>query len=163
MPCSGSAAGRHRTSGLGGRRFADEVLSISARYRLRPGETPLAFVRRRQRDIKQVLNRKGWWSQLWFKRVRAWDAHLDRHPESPAAKMRSWRGEGWLQSARALWANMRSTRDRPWTLTAGRTDTRVTPGRPQMRWHEGLRFADLGSAHPLEWPLRRQRRQTAAV
>jgi hypothetical protein len=134
-----------------------KFFGIAAGYRMHPSETPVAFVRRRQRTIKQVLHRRGWWSQLWFKRSRAWDAHLDRHPDSPAAKMRSWQGESWLESARAVWANIRTSRARPWTMTAGRTDTRVAPGRPQTRWHEGLRFAEQVCSRPFEWPLRRHR------
>jgi hypothetical protein len=114
------------------------MIAVCLKIRLQRHETLAAYVRRRNREISAVTRKCGEWSRMWWSRAAKWDDHLHRHPESPASIIASCHGPNWLLSLRAVWATISTNNPRAWSVTAGRTDTRVCAGRPQPRWRESI-------------------------
>ena len=100
-----------------------------------PGEAADAIFLRKARVAGRLVARMGSWSQLHFKRVLSWQTHLERTRNSvtPVAQLISFHGAEWLQQ-RGL--AMQSP-----SVDAGRTGTRLLPGRVAVRWHDGVRWA----------------------
>ena len=77
---------------------------------------------------------------VWCERVIGWHDHVQRALiyNHPCARLLNYHDLTWLQHKRAEWVSEHDTRN---TLLAGRTGTRATGGRPQMRWAQGLDIA----------------------
>ena len=119
------------------------MVAICCRERPLPGEDPLTFLRRRRRSAAGVCKRTGKWSTWWFRRACAWDQHLSRHENqrSWAARLRTFRGRTWLQERRAAFLGTATGNSQVGSCNAGRTGTRTFPGRPYVRWHDGIEYA----------------------
>lgn len=111
------------------------MVAILLGTRKEPGETPEGFVRRRGRQAGQVAARDGLWSERCAKRVIAWHDHLQRERNHHAwpAQLLKWHGEEWLQQRRAMQNSA--------SVFAGRTATRLSAGKVQCRWHDGVATA----------------------
>ena len=92
-----------------------------------PGEPIEDFCRRRNRSAAEKCRQHGLWSKHWFKRASDWDKHLERaHNErSWPVMLRPFHDAIWLEEQRVA-HNMSGTQ------------TRVMPGRPRMRWDDGI-------------------------
>ena len=108
------------------------------REKFQNGEDPAAFVMRRNRAAAGVARRRGLWSDVWKKRVIAWNAHLGRelNKNSWAAKTLHFHGKEWLQQRRRMFAVGSQG-----SLLAGRTETRAGRGIVHRRWHDGVDHA----------------------
>lgn len=119
--------------------FASEIDRVQRRMwaillniRKSPAETPEGYVRRRARTAGQAACAAGLWSIRTAKHIVAWEGHVGRPANAhswPAHPMQS-RGRKWLQEQRMQHSSL--------SLQSGRTGTRLLPGKPQTRWHDGL-------------------------
>ena len=73
----------------------------------------------------------------------AWNDHVRRDHVGLEwnKKFLELRDSRWLRDQRALFAPSASSRRNPWTIFAGRTGTRASPGKVQARWEEAIEFA----------------------
>ena len=96
----------------------------------REGEAVDIYIKRRNRAAAEFSRESGLWSKHWFGRALEWDAHVRRghNPYSWPTLLANFHGEDWLEEQRML------------TNYHG-TQTRCQAGRPAMRWHEGIKFA----------------------
>jgi hypothetical protein len=110
---------------------------IAACMKLVPetGEPIETFCRRRAREAGKLAKHFGLWSEAWLAKVKAYDAHILRSPNSPMCILRRFHDQSWLQNRRAAFVTQ-SIRGGRLTISAGRTDTRVTT-QVQPRWEEG--------------------------
>ena len=111
------------------------MISRLENVRPRLMETPLDFFMRRARRCSQLATRYGRWSASWRHHVCTWHAHLERaHDEGTwSHKLKDHHDENWLLERRAEAARENSS--------MSRLNLRSTPGRPSMRWFEGLNAA----------------------
>lgn len=105
-------------------------------------ETLEGYCKRRARIARKTCRETGVWSKIWYDKALAWDAHVQRAPLSQNAQMLCWHDQKWLQPRRAQYATSTWSIAKPaFTLTAGRTNTRISSGKVEMRWQEGLDYA----------------------
>ena len=97
------------------------------------GEPREVFFRRRTRLANQAIGEAARWSNAWRRRFNNWAQHLQRHPQCWVAKLLHTRDLTWLQHRRAQWTSTVG-----WSIFAGRTDTRASPGAPSRRYQQGL-------------------------
>jgi len=122
-----------------------KMLAMTSLCPKRPDESLDTYFARRVRQAKKQAAEDQLWSAHWRLRFCAWNNHLQRHPSHQATLFLSYRDEQWLQSKRAPYAVQRiSASFRPWTMTAGRTNTRATR-KVQPRWQESASRAASGS------------------
>ena len=116
-------------------RLQRKMVGMCLRVPMLDSDTPESYVRRRARLISQQIPYSGSWYFSWRLRVLDWDEHLQRPINGACwmAKLRNYRGAGWFHLRRAFFASARAT--------AGRTNTRVGPGRVHTRWHDGIEAA----------------------
>jgi hypothetical protein len=107
-----------------------------------PTEDSATFLRHRAKAARQSCRIHGLWSQLWFRRAKAWDDHLSRHPQLLASAFRNFNDSNWLILRRANYANINSIRRNSWTTFAGRTATRAAAGFVATRWQAGIQLAN---------------------
>ena len=93
-------------------------------------ETPADFVRRRNRLAASECRTIGRWSIHWYKRAVQWDNHIARNhsPTCWPMLLRDFHDDSWLLEQRAA-NNFHGAQ------------TRASPGRPPMRWQEGVALA----------------------
>ena len=107
-----------------------KMAAVLLRVGRRLGETPADFCRRRNRLAGDACAKLGRWSQVWRRRAVEWDDHIVRahSPHSWPSLLRFFHDADWLNEQRFL-------RD-----PCGRrgTNTRMSLGRPNVRWHEGI-------------------------
>ena len=115
-------------------RIQRKMVAVILRIPRRPDEPINAYCRRRRREAASVCNRLGPWSDLWFRRAKLWDEHIIRghNPYSWPCLLKPFHDSQWLEEQRML-HNMQGT------------STRVSPGRPHMRWDEGILLVSQGS------------------
>lgn len=118
--------------------FFSEIDSVQRRMwaillnlRKSPAETPKGYVRRRARTAGQAACAAGLCSIRTARRVVAWEDHLGRpaNAHSWPAHFLQTRGRKWLQEQIMQHSSL--------SLQSGRTGTRLLPGKPQTRWHDG--------------------------
>ena len=99
------------------------------------GETTEDYYRRRGRVAASHCRRHGQWSARWCNRVLAWNEHLKRERNAQAwpAITLAHHGYQWLLERRASYSST--------SATAGKTCTRLFPGCPHTRWHDGVELA----------------------
>lgn len=116
-------------------RVQRRMWAVLLKLRKTPAESPEGFVRRRARTAGQAASAAGLWSIRTAKRITAWEDHLGRaaNADSWAAHLLRSRGRQWLQEQRMLHSSL--------NLQSGRTGTRLLPGKPQTRWHDGAQCA----------------------
>ena len=107
-----------------------KMVAVLLRVRRLEGEQPEVFCRRRNVLAKQACSGFSKWSQLWFQRAKAWDEHVIRahNPYSWPSLLRLFHEADWLNE-RWLLSDSRGQRG---------TSTRLSSGRPPVRWHEGI-------------------------
>ena len=96
-----------------------------------------AYMCRRGRAARAIAKKQGVWSSSWLQRAKARQAHLQRHPESPAGMVMSWHNRKWLQERRASLLAVRKPRATSLSMFASWTGTRSRAGRPCIRFEEG--------------------------
>lgn len=97
--------------------------------RMRPDETPSAFVCRRGRETSGLIeNLSVPWSRRWFLAAYSWIGHVNRHQNSCLLSLMVTQGHEWLINRRSEHAGVGR-----WTPVAGKTNTRLTKKRPH-RW-----------------------------
>ena len=104
-------------------------------------EDPAAFCRRRMRLAHAKAKETGRWSDLWCRRFLEWDAHLCRHHEHPAYRIRETRDAAWLRERRTRFAHISTRHSQHWGMLAGRTMTTASAGHVAPRWEDGVAFA----------------------
>ena len=112
-----------------------KMVGVLLRLVRHPGESLPDYCKRRCRAARSHCRRLGTWSAYWFARAKAWDGHLERHhsPTCWPMLLRGVHDNEWLRIRRSL--------RRP-----DGHDLRVAPGRPCMRWHEGIAYANAISS-----------------
>ena len=112
-----------------------KMIGILLRVRMRPGEDPATFGRRRNREATVVTRQHGTWSAHWRKRVIDWNAHLsrDQNHKSWASKTLHYHGQEWLRDQRRINAFGEQS-----SFTVGRTCTCASRGVVHKRWHDGV-------------------------
>ena len=120
-----------------------KMISILAPTRRRPTEDARQHAKRQSRQANALARQTGLWSKYWFDRAVAWDGHVRRDHVGLEwnSKFLELRNSAWLRDQRALFAPSVSSRSNPWTIFAGRTGTRSSPGKVQARWEEAIEFA----------------------
>ena len=110
-------------------RVQRKMFSILAKVPRQAGENDDTYFRRRRRQVSVTCKTHGLWSIRFAERICKWDAHLCRpaNRNSWAAKLLQWQGREWLAIRRAR-------------FTSG-TCTRLQPGTPCPRWHDGVASA----------------------
>ena len=103
-----------------------------------PGEEFADYFRRRGRIAGKLCRDQGLWSTLWFQRALRWDGHLarPRNLDSWAARLRSHHDRDWFIQRR-----LRFTAFEGSSVLAGKTGTRASRGKVQMRWRDGIVLA----------------------
>ena len=106
-----------------------------------PGESAQDFVRRRGRAAAAKCRQHGLWSDQWFTRAVRWDEHLarDRNASTWAARIRHFRDRNWFLQRRLSF--LRAGAQTNQSVLAGRTATRSGQGKVNVRWHDGIFFA----------------------
>ena len=90
--------------------------------------------RRLGREASKHCERVGCWSVLAASRVVSWDAHARRgHEYSWAADLIAVQGSRWLEIQRLAKNSV--------SAFAGTLGLREAPGRPRIRFHEGVVYA----------------------
>lgn len=97
-----------------------------------PFEPKSDYFGRLHRAAARICNQRGKWSDLWIKRLRTWNAHVHRHPETWAYKILQHKNDEWLRGRRSLFTNASQS------LSAGRTMTRSVRQRVHQRWESGF-------------------------
>ena len=115
-------------------RVQRKMVAVLLRTPRRPDERLDSYFRRRRREAASVCHRLGPWSDLWLKRAQEWDAHIIRahNPYSWPSLLKRFHDAEWLEDQRML-SNMQGT------------STRTSPGRPHMRWDEGIARVHRGA------------------
>ena len=110
-------------------RVQRKMFSILAKVPRQAGKNDDTYFRRRRRQVSVTCKTHGLWSIRFAERICKWDAHLCRpaNRNSWAAKLLQWQGREWLAIRRAR-------------FTSG-TCTRLQPGTPCPRWHDGVASA----------------------
>ena len=118
-----------------------KMIAIACPIPWAPGEDPAQYARRMGRHASAIAREGGTWSQHWFDRALAWDAHVQRNHTGCKwnHSLCSFHDHEWLQEQRAAYAALNPVRMNPWTLLAGRTGTRAQAGKIQPRWQESVR------------------------
>ena len=108
-----------------------KMMAVMLRVRRIAGEDPVLYCRRRNRAAADKCRSVGLWTHHWCSQVLRWEAHLLRGhgPTSWPVMLRHFNDEQWLETCRCL------------TSLPG-TRTRVSSGRPAVRWHEGVLHAN---------------------
>ena len=111
-------------------RMQSKMVACIMRIKRAEGAALTDYCRRRNRQAAAVCRKTGVWSCHWFSRAIKWDEHLARgHSENSwPVLLRQFHGAIWLEIHRSL-TNLHGT------------GTRVSRGRPQKRWSEGIQFA----------------------
>ena len=119
-----------------------KMMSILARIPRQTGESDNIYFRRRRRQISTTCTQSGLWSLRFANRVCSWDAHLHReaNQNSWAAKLLRYHGEEWLAARRSRFGGAFGP--------SGRTCTRILPGAPCPRWHDGVTAAHHALSRP---------------
>ena len=110
------------------RRFLYPLFPVRPRLH----ETLQEFYTRRHRATSRLANTSGKWSRSWASDLAKWHARLERGHDNYTWSLHilQWRGGFWLEVQRLL----HSARGE------SRTKTRLSRGKPSMRWEEGLRM-----------------------
>ena len=111
-------------------RVQSKMAAVMLCAKRREGEAVDIYIKRRNRAAAEFSRESGLWSKHWFERALEWDAHVRRghNPYSWPTLLANFHGEDWLEEQRML-TNFHGTQ------------TRRQAGRPAMRWHEGINFA----------------------
>ena len=111
------------------------MVAICLRAPRQPGELFGDYHRRRSREAAAQCRRFGTWSARWFQRAIAWDDHLRRARNSSSwpAKLLRYHDAAWLQTFRLMASSA--------SVLAGRTNTRLCPGKVHVRWDNGVHLA----------------------
>ena len=126
-----------------------KLVAWMLRLRCEPNETAKQFCLRRNRAVKQVASTQ--WSKVHLYACLSWRSHLQRHPDSWAARAASEQDHDWVSSHRRVWmsASGRSSK----TFSRG--------GRGKVhRWDQSgwtSRFNPDGARDPrILWKLARE-------
>jgi len=112
-------------------RWQMRFLRMISGQRKMPEENPEDFIRRRGRQLRQeCLKRKWQWSKLFLELSLKTKAQFVRRARTPGHQHILCHSATWFERRRAEFANLKNQ----WSVKAGKTDTRVRPGRPS-RWH----------------------------
>lgn len=87
------------------------------------------YCRRRNKTASRQCASHGKWVDFWFQRAVDWDQHI-RRAHSPlcwSSLLQPFHNDAWLARQRLQ--------------NNARTCTRIAPGRPAMRWHDGVSIA----------------------
>ena len=110
------------------------VYSTSLQVTARQGESAEAFCRRRHTDSAWACRKHGTWAMFVCKKFVQWADHVSRrsqHANPPwYCTLLPWRDHVWLLERRTNRGG-----------TGRGTGTRMTPGRPAIRWAESVDFA----------------------
>jgi hypothetical protein len=116
-----------------------------------PNEDSKRYWQRRTLGANHILRKTGFWDEQWTKNLPRWLAHLGRHPDSWLVRLLRTRDGEWLKTQRAMFSIGGS---HAWTLTAGRTNTRVCAGKVHQRQEEGYRnFCEVHDRTNLLQPI----------
>ena len=104
-----------------------------------PGEDIADFVRRRGRLAANQCRLSGVWSKRWFRRACDWHDHLlrPRNLNCWASKLLRYHDRNWLIQRRS---DLLPSDSRVGSSLAGRTNTRIGPGKVHVRWEDGIIF-----------------------
>ena len=110
-----------------------QMIGMMMEIRPRPHEDVEDFMRRRRLTTGQLASHHGRWSTAWRDSVVSWHAHVQRNHDSKAwsLPLLEWHSEQWLDEQRLLCSSGAESR----------TGTRMSSGKPQRRWSEGLKQA----------------------
>ena len=109
------------------------------------------FHRRRHNVASSLANKHIRWSDRLLLRAHNWQAHLERaHVASPATLHCNERHEILLRRMHFDFIAENGTQGDRISILAGRFGTRVSRGRPAMRWQDGLDRSKTRHAAPLE-------------
>ena len=111
---------------------------VACLLRLPPeaGESADSYVRRRGREARKIVRSSECWRLKVCERVVSWHEHVERgHVFSWAVEVQKCRGSTWLQGQRLL--------NNSFSAFAGILSLRANPGRPHVRWDEGVATAKL--------------------
>ncbi len=114
-----------------------------------------SYCRRRHRNANSLCNDVGLWSLVWCHRVVAWHDHIHRavNYNHICRPLLNFQDSIWLQFKRSEWVSETLGHAQRNNSLAGRTGTRMNCGRPQTRWHDGLKLAKATSIERSE-PLK---------
>ena len=115
-------------------RLQRKMVSIFTRVERLLGEPDERYYRRRVRHVGDLCRTDGLWSALHGRRVIAYHDHMLRDENDAWTRLLQ-------QTCDAACLQMRRLAFGSASVFAGRTDTRLLPGRPGIRWHDGVEFA----------------------
>ena len=111
-------------------RVQSKMMAAILRIPRRPAEQAADYCHRRNREARARCSEIGPWSAHWFARAIDWEDHIARahQPLCLSVLLRSFHDGQWLDEQR-ISRNLQGT------------GTRIAPGRPCMRWHDGIEHA----------------------
>ena len=119
--------------------FAKLIPCLQAR-----GENIDHCCRRRRRNARNICKKTSFWSALWCRRMIAWKEHVDRGQKYQhiCFHLLNYKNSDWLVQQRSPYVPVDGSEQTRNTIFVGRTGTRANIGRPQVRWADGLIFAE---------------------
>jgi hypothetical protein len=117
-------------------RVQTKMIAAIVRTPRTTGESDAEYSHRRNFVASRICAQNGRWSDFWYQRSIGWDEHLSRGHcvNSWPVLLHDFHNNEWLQGLRFSRASRASNTS---------TNTRVSVGRPPMRWHDGISFAKL--------------------